>query len=401
MGIMKLIPPGMLINLDLSHNVVLVLSILLSAIIWNLGTWYLGIPCSSSHTLIGSMIGVGVAYTWLMGDGDLTSGINWGKAGEIGLSLLISPGLGFILTFFLIKLLRKLIKKKEPMFVAPKKKSTPPWFVRIILICTCGMVSFFHGSNDGQKGVGLVMLILIAIVPARFAMDMTKNPVEIRHEITLVNTMLDKVQIRKASQKDLQRIQDAKATIVELNTQMGSYETMEEIPAGSRTAIREQIVALSNNVDKAVVKNELLAGKDIKTLKETLKELKSTTEHVPTWVLLIISISLGIGTMIGWKRIVKTIGEKIGKEHLSYAQGASAEVITSLTIGLASMPALGLPVSTTQVLSSGIAGSMVASGGTKNLQGKTIKNIFIAWVLTLPVTILLSGGLFWLLSMFL
>ncbi len=398
MGILKLIPPGMLIELDLSHSVVLILSILISAIIWNLGTWYFAIPCSSSHTLIGSMLGVGVAYTYLIGDGDLGSGINWAQAGKVGMSLLVSPGMGFILTFFLVKFLRKVIRNKEPMFVEPKKKSTPPWFVRIILIATCGLVSFFHGSNDGQKGVGLIMLILIAIVPAKFAMDMTKNPVEIRHEISLVSTLIDKADVTKASEKDRQRILDSKTTIVELNTLMGSYETMDELPEANRTVVREKIVSLEGTVSKAVVKGELLSKKDTKTMKETLKELKGTTEHVPTWVLIIISISLGVGTMVGWKRIVQTIGEKIGKTHLSYAQGASAELVTATTIALADT--LGLPVSTTQLLSSGVAGSMVAEGGTKNLQGKTVKNIFIAWVLTLPVTIALSGGLFWLLCQF-
>lgn len=399
MGILKLIPPGMLIELDLSHNIVLILSILISAIIWNLGTWYFGIPCSSSHTLIGSMLGVGVSYTYFMGDGDLGSGINWAQAGKVGMSLLVSPGIGFIMTFLLVRLLRKLIKKKEPMFVAPKKKSTPPWLVRIILIATCGLVSFFHGSNDGQKGVGLIMLVLIAIVPARFAMDMNKNPVEIRNEIHLINTLLDKSDITTASEKDRQRIMDAKETIGELNILLPTtYQTMDDVPGADRTRIREKIVKLADNTDKSVIKNELLAKNDIKTLKETVKELKSSTEYVPTWVLIIISLSLGIGTMIGWKRIVKTIGEKIGKEHLSYAQGASAELITASTIAVADVA--GLPVSTTQLLSSGIAGSMVASGGTKNLQGKTVKSIFIAWVLTLPVTILLSGGLFWLLSQF-
>jgi len=400
MGIMKLIPPGMLLEMDFAHNVMLVLSILLSAIIWNLGTWYFGIPCSSSHTLIGSMLGVGIAYTLFLGDGDLSGGVNWGQAGKIGLSLLISPGLGFLLTFLLMKFLHKVLKKKNELFIEPKKKTSPPWHIRVLLIITCTCVSWFHGSNDGQKGVGLVMLILIAIVPAKFAIDLKKNPVETRSETQLVNTFLDRADISKTNEKDRQYILDAKAAIVEIGTILGSHGTIEEIPAANRPKLRELIVKLNDKVNKSVIHNKLISDLDIKSLKKTLEQLKSTTEFIPFWVIFIISISLGLGTMIGWKRIVKTIGEKIGKSHLSYAQGASAELIAASTIGLASLPALGLPVSTTQVLSSGIAGSMVASGGAKNLQASTIKNIFIAWILTLPVTIFLGGGLFYLLSLF-
>lgn len=399
MGIMKLIPAGMLLDLDLGHNIVLVLSILISAILWNLGTWYFGIPCSSSHTLVGSMLGVGISYTWLMGDGDLNAGVNWAKAGEIGMSLLISPGLGFLLTFGLIKLLRVFLKKKDPMFQEPKKNSKPPFFVRILLIITCTLVSFFHGSNDGQKGVGLIMLILIAIVPAKFALDHKKNLTELRTEISLVSTMVDKAKIEKNDEKTKQHILDAKATMAEITSILGSYESMEEVPSKQLAVLREAIVSVDSHVTKSVVKKELLSDSDTSSLKDTLKSMKKTTEFVPFWVVLMISISLGAGTMIGWKRIVKTIGEKIGKEHLSYAHGASAELVAATTIGVAS--ATGLPVSTTQVLSSGIAGGMVATGGTNNLQGKTIKNIFIAWILTLPVTIALSGSLFWLFSQFL
>ncbi len=399
MGIMKLIPPGILLDLDLGHNIVLVLSILLSAIIWNLGTWYLGIPCSSSHTLIGSMLGVGIAFTLFMGDGDISGGVNWGQATKIGLSLLISPALGFLLTFLLMKLLHRVLRKKNDLFIEPKKKTSPPWHIRFLLIFTCTSVSWFHGSNDGQKGVGLIMLILIALVPAKFALDAKKNPVEIRYEISLVNTLLDKADLKKASEKERQKILDAKVAIVEIGTLLGSYESINEMPAASRPVLREQISSLNNLVSKSVVDKKLLNDSDLKSLKTGMDSLKGSIEFVPFWVVLIISISLGIGTMIGWKRIVVTIGEKIGKQHLTYAQGASAELIAAGTIGLAS--ATGLPVSTTQVLSSGIAGSMVASGGVKNLQASTIKNIFIAWILTLPVTMLLSGTLFYLFSLFL
>ncbi len=399
MGIMKLIPPGMVIQLDIAHNVILVLSILFSAIIWNLGTWYFGLPCSSSHTLIGSMLGVGIAYTWFLSTDEIGSGVNWAQAGKVGVSLLVSPALGFALTFFLMKFLRVVIKKKEPMFVEPKKKSTPPWLVRVILIITCTLVSFFHGSNDGQKGVGLIMLILIAIVPARFALDMNKNPIVLKTELSLVDTLLTKVDPAKLTDAQHTKISKAKSTILEINGIIGQNDKLDQLPTKDRLLVREHLVSVVESLNKTVVKSSILDKSDSKALKSSLDQLKQTTEHVPNWVVLIISISLGLGTMIGWKRIVKTIGEKIGKEHLTYAQGASAELVAATTIGIAS--ATGLPVSTTQVLSSGIAGSMVASGGTKNLQSKTVKNIFIAWMLTLPITMLMAGGLFWIMSQFL
>ncbi|HOT14167.1 MAG TPA: inorganic phosphate transporter, partial [Bacteroidales bacterium] len=135
-----------------------------------------------------------------------------------------------------------------------------------------------------------------------------------------------------------------------------------------------------------------------KQLNASIADMKSFTEYAPWWVILLISLSLGIGTMVGWKRIVVTIGEKIGKEHLSYAQGASAELVAASTIFFST--SLKLPVSTTHILSSGVAGSMVATNGLKNLRKKTLKNILIAWLVTLPVTIILSGGLFLLISYF-
>jgi phosphate/sulfate permease len=398
LGILKLLPDEMIGQVNVMENVCMILSLLFSAIIWNLGTWYLGIPCSSSHTLIGSMLGVAISFTLFQGH-DIGTTVNWGKAGEIGLSLLISPALGFIFTLLMVKLLKNVLSAKDNLFKEPTKDKAPPWYIRTILIITCTAVSYFHGSNDGQKGMGLMMLILIAIAPARFALDMERNPVEIRNEIALINTMVDRANLKKATPADLEKIQDSKVQILELNTLLGSSESLAELPLKDVRKTRATIKELTNNLDKSILKSELLSRVDIKTLKKHINELKSTTDHTPFWVVFLISISLGIGTMIGWKRIVTTIGEKIGKEHLSYAQGASAELIAAGTIGLAT--ATGLPVSTTQVLSSGVAGSMVATSGHRNLQGRTVKNIFIAWLLTLPVTIALSGGLYYVLRLIL
>jgi PiT family inorganic phosphate transporter len=161
--------------------------------------------------------------------------------------------------------------------------------------------------------------------------------------------------------------------------------------------LRKSIQSLTKNID-ADLKNRVISGSAAATIRQDVKHLKTSYEFAPRWAIVLISICLGVGTMIGWKRIVITIGEKIGKTHLTYAQGASAELCAAATIGASTY--LGLPVSTTQVLSSGIAGTMVASGGMKNLQRKTIKNIALAWLLTLPVTFLLAMLLFFLIRTF-
>ena len=161
--------------------------------------------------------------------------------------------------------------------------------------------------------------------------------------------------------------------------------------------IRKSIFLIAKNVDLILKESDQKAKTslrpvDIAILKSNIKKIKTHTEYAPRWVILMVSLSLGMGTMIGWKRIVVTIGEKIGKTHLTYAQGASAEIIAASTIGVSSW--LGLPVSTTHVLSSGVAGAMVAGEGRQNLRMNTVKNILAAWIFTVPVTIILSGGLF-------
>jgi PiT family inorganic phosphate transporter len=172
------------------------------------------------------------------------------------------------------------------------------------------------------------------------------------------------------------------------------------IPEKDRLGLRKDILFIVSNFDKLKKEGAFkqVDKSTVKSIEGSLKEIKPYTSYAPSWVILMVALSLGIGTMVGWKRIVVTIGEKIGKQHLTYAQGASAELVAASTIGLATFT--GLPVSTTQVLSSGVAGSMVATNGTKNLQGSTIRSIAIAWLLTLPVSILLSGGLYFLFLQF-
>lgn len=393
-GIINLLPVETLVDQNIAHSISMVMALLLTAIFWNLLTWYFGIPCSSSHTLIGSILGVGLAYSLLP---ESTGGaVNWDKAKEIGASLLLSPLFGFSVTIILMYLIRTLTKKTEygdSLFKEPKKNQPPPTWIRGILILTCTLVSFFHGSNDGQKGVGLVMLILIGIVPAYFAIDSNFVPNAIPSSLTRIEQIVNTIDTATLSSLDRKKIADAKLRNTQLQTRFHSLLDMNAIPRNERFEVRKEIILMDRDINTLLKKEEVrLSDGEKKALKDELKNVRKITDYSPDWVIIMISVSLGIGTMIGWKRIVKTVGEKIGKEHLTYAQGASAEMVAASTIGLSSY--YGLPVSTTHVLSSGIAGSMVASKGVKNLQPDTVRNILMAWFLTLPVVMIMAGTLF-------
>lgn len=394
MGIVNLLPVESLVDQNIAHSLSMVMALLLSAIFWNLLTWYLGIPCSSSHTLIGSILGVGIAFSLLPGaDG---AAVNWGKAKEIGLSLLISPIFGFSMTIILMFLIRALTKRTkygENLFKEPKKNAPPPLWIRAILILTCTSVSYYHGSNDGQKGVGLVMLVLIGIVPSYFALNERISPSSVTPSIVKIEQVLTSIDPAPLSETDRIKLEETKALNTRLIASTSGVQTVASIEDNTRFLVRKDIMIMARNVKDLMNNNEVrLSEQEHKTLNSEIKAVRKITDYSPKWVILMISLSLGVGTMIGWKRIVKTVGEKIGKEHLSYAQGASAEMVAASTIGLSTN--LGLPVSTTHVLSSGIAGSMVASKGIKNLQPQTIRNILMAWFLTLPVVMIMAGTLF-------
>jgi inorganic phosphate transporter, PiT family len=382
MGILKLVPLNELMTLPVQVGACMVLSVLVASIIWNLGTWYLGIPCSSSHTLIGAMIGAGLAFTYYYGG----SGVNWDKAKEIGLSLLLSPLFGFGAAALLMYFLKNVLKA-EALFHIPQGEDRPPILIRGLLILTCTLVSFFHGSNDGQKGVGLLMLILIAFLPAKFALDHNMAPGKMSSAVINSRQILQRASVsgsgRGIVDSALGMLDKAQAAL----SVQGSSSSSETFKT------RKLIQSVSKQLKTTATSNDVtLSAADKKQLLADSGDFGKMTDYAPIWVIATISISLGIGTMIGWKRIVLTIGEKIGKEHLNYAQGATAEIVAATTIGLST--GFGLPVSTTHVLSSGIAGAMVASKGTSNLNGGTLKAIAMAWVLTLPVSILLAIILF-------
>jgi phosphate/sulfate permease len=392
MGIVNLLPVETLIDQNIAHSISMIGALLISAIAWNLLTWYFGIPCSSSHTLIGSILGVGIAYSFLPDAAG--AAVNWTKATEIGMSLLISPLFGFSVTIVLMYFLRVATRKKsygEDLFKEPKKNAPPPPWIRAILLLTCTGVSFFHGQNDGQKGVGLVMLILIGIVPGYFALNTTFDTTKLNEPLHRIEQVMGAIDPAPLSEADRKVLEESKALDQRLQGTLST--SVSSIPQAERFNIRKDILVLDRNLSKLLKKEEVrVSASDQAVIKDNLKALRKVTDYSPGWVILMIAMSLGLGTMIGWKRIVKTIGEKIGKEHLSYAQGASAELVAASTIGLSSY--FGLPVSTTHVLSSGVAGSMVASKGVKNLQPETVRNILLAWFLTLPVVMMMSGSLF-------
>jgi phosphate/sulfate permease len=393
-GIINLLPVESLVDQDISHSISMVMALLISAIFWNLLTWYFGIPCSSSHTLIGSILGVGIAYSLLPGVTE--AAVNWTKAKEIGMSLLVSPMFGFSMTIILMFILRMVTKRTsygDSLFKEPKKNAPPPLWIRIILILTCTSVSYSHGSNDGQKGVGLVMLILIGIVPAYFALNTNISPSSISGSIQKIEQVVQSVDPAPLSEPDKKKLQQIVELVGHANVKISNAATVASIAKEERFLVRRDIMIIDRNLKDLLDKDELkISDADRQLLKAEMKSVKKITDYSPTWVIMMIAVSLGLGTMIGWKRIVKTIGEKIGKEHLTYAQGASAELVAASTIAVSTN--LGLPVSTTHVLSSGIAGSMVASKGIKNLQANTVRNILLAWFLTLPVVLILSGTLF-------
>ena len=406
-GIISLLPVELILQVGSTAGFSMVFALLIAAILWNFGTWYLGLPASSSHTLIGSIIGVGIANA-LMNGHDGTSGVDWAKATEIGWSLLLSPAIGFGAAFILLLLLRFIVRIPS-LYKAPESSAPPPWWIRIILILTCTSVSFAHGSNDGQKGMGLIMLILIGTVPTAYALNraMPANQiVEFTQSSLAASKVIEKkgagynvigdprpaVTLYVSQRKITEGTYPSLAVLVEaISTEVTSYGSLSKVPAEAVGNTRNDMYLASEALRFLIKdKQNQLDPADVAVLNNYKKSLDSATKFIPTWVKIAVALALGLGTMIGWKRIVITVGEKIGKAHLTYAQGATAELVTAATISAADI--FGLPVSTTHVLSSGIAGTMAAN--RSGLHWGTIRNMIMAWVLTLPIAISLSAALY-------
>ncbi|MBF7730079.1 inorganic phosphate transporter [Pseudomonas sp. N040] len=409
-AIVHLLPVELLINANATYGLVMVFSLLSAAIIWNLGTWYLGIPASSSHTLIGSILGVGLGNA-LISDIAVADGVNWQKAIDIAISLVASPLAGFLVAG-LVLLGLKWLRQHSKMHFKPDQrlqadgKKHPPFWSRVTLIASSMGLSFVHGSNDGQKGIGLLMLVLIGIVPAQFVLDLDSSTYQIERTRDAAEHLLQFYQrhddslgeylsLGKNGNTEMPkqfRCDPAMTgpTIAALLNDLKGVTDYKQMAPEVRPQVRRYLLCLDDTAKK-VGKLSSLDSKEKADLDKLRKDLAATTEYAPTWVIFAVALALGIGTMVGWKRVVLTVGEKIGRQGMTYAQGMSAQITATAAIGLAT--AYGLPVSTTHVLSSGVAGTMVAN--KSGLQFDTVRNILIAWVLTLPVTIGLAAGLFW------
>jgi len=407
-AVITLLPVELILQVSSGAGFSMVFALLIAAILWNLGTWWFGLPASSSHTLVGSIIGVGLANQFL-NPHTSTSGVDWDQAIKVLKALLISPAIGFILAGLLIVISKALVKIPE-LYESPKGEEPPPFPIRLLMVLTCTGVSFFHGSNDGQKGMGLIMLILIGTVPTAYALNHAISPAEIQ----------DFIAASERAGRILDQHVDPHAVLAaDARTELTAYVRTKQLQPDTLLALRELVEDINHEVvlykefksvppqDQANVRNDLYVASEALRLMDkahnpaftpderaALMNYKAkadkATKFIPDWVKVAVALALGLGTMVGWKRIVVTVGERIGKQHLTYAQGASAGLVAMGTIFAADT--FGLPVSTTHILSSGVAGTMAANGS--GLHFSTIRNIAAGWVFTLPAAALLSGLLY-------
>jgi PiT family inorganic phosphate transporter len=412
-SILSLLPVELILQVGKGAGFAMVFALLISAILWNLATWALGLPASSSHTLIGSIIGVGIANQ-LMGGRNGTSGVDWTQVSNVFRVLLISPLVGFVCAALLLLLLKYLVKDKA-LYESPKGAEPPPFWIRGLLILTCTGVSFGHGSNDGQKGMGLIMLILIGTVPTAYALNhaigfgqvpdfvaVSEQAAHVLSGYVSPNAVMDDArsdltEYIRTKQFTATTALAARQLAIEIADEVQHYKSLATVPAGQQQNVRNDMYVESEALRLMTkAKNPAFSDSENTVLANYKKHLDNSTKFIPSWVKVAVALALGLGTMVGWKRIVVTVGEKIGKEHLTYAQGASAEIVAACTIIAADQ--FKMPVSTTHVLSSGIAGTMMANGS--GLQLSTIRNIALAWVFTLPAAALLAGCIFWAMRQF-
>ena len=406
--IVSLLPVELILQVGSGAGYAMIFALLIAAILWNLGTWSLGLPASSSHTLIGSIIGVGLANE-LLSRGSGVSGVDWSQVWGVFKALLVSPVVGFLGAAGLLLAMKALVKSKQ-LYAAPEGNAPPPTWIRGLLILTCTGVSFAHGSNDGQKGMGLIMLILIGVAPTAYALNRalpdSTTPAFIENTgkaeavfsahadgITVPADQARGIVTAAIRDKsfDKPEVFGALTSLAhDMGRQVQEHGAIKHIPAEVVQNVRNDMYLASESLRVMAKQGIRFGDAEGAALANWKGGLDSGTKFIPLWVKVAVAVALGLGTMIGWKRIVVTVGERIGKTHLTYGQGAAAEVVAMLTIGAADM--YGLPVSTTHVLSSGVAGTMAANGS--GLQWSTVRSIAMAWVLTLPAAALLAGVLY-------
>jgi PiT family inorganic phosphate transporter len=407
-SIVSLLPVGLILKVSKGSGFSMVFALLVAAVLWNLATWWKGLPVSSSHTMIGSILGVGLANQLLNGRTG-TSAVDWEQVTKVFKALIFSPIIGFVLAALLF-LLFKLVMKDPRLYKAPEGTDPPPFYIRALLVLTCTGVSFAHGSNDGQKGMGLIMLILVGTVPTAYALNHTvdRGSVDTFAAVSTqvagaIENYIDKGATVQDAGAELEnfvsshKFQPAtmlalQQMVVNIRNEAVSYGSLGNVPEDMQANVRNQMYLTSETMRLLPKFGPKMSDNDIRPLTAYKGFLDKSTKYIPSWVKVAVALALGLGTMVGWKRIVVTVGEKIGKSHLTYAQGASAELVAMVTI--LGADSFGLPVSTTHVLSSGVAGTMTANGS--GLQRSTLINIAMAWVFTLPAAAILSGLLFWL-----
>lgn len=389
-GLVFLLPKEMVAGINTIHEASLMLALVLTALVWNFSTWWLGIPNSTTHTYIGAIIGVSMAHAFLVGE-PVTEQINWYQGEKVLLTLFISPVVGFFLAWFFFRVVRRYLK--DPAMFAPLQKETvPPPSVRWPLIAGSVGVSLLHGTNDGQKSIGLMMLALMGIAPGLYAIDPVKDQASYQQTLELVQQVEEVVQpltshplygpsaerlftevehIKDVAQRDFQQrplSQDEmitfRAEILDVHEELGRLLKK----PGLRSAIPE--------ADRA-------------SIKEAYDSLSRLIEQVPFWLIVLSALALAGGTAIGYRKIVETLGEKMGEKHMSPAQGIAAQAAAVVSIGMADVG--GMPVSTTHVLTSGVAGTVISSGD--RLQRGTLGRIVVTWFTTLPGTVILSFAL--------
>ena len=416
-SIITLLPVDLILHVGSNAGFAMIFALLLAAVLWNLGTWFVGLPNSSSHALIGSILGVGLANQLLTAGAGGTSGVDWSQATKVLTGLWMAPLIGFGASFLLLRVM-KLVARDPKLYNAPATDAPPPRGIRALLIFTCTAVSFAHGGNDGQKGMGLIMLILIGCAPTAYALNRTMpesatpafvqsvnaaagafaahagpdaGPVDLNASRAILTSAL------KTRHADTPQVYGAVTALSrDLGARIGSFGSLDKVPAAATPNLRNDMYLLLDSARLATKDKEKAAKTfntdELSAIKSYQSNLERGTRYIPTWVKITVALALGLGTMVGWRRIVVTVGEKIGKTHMTYGMGASAELVAAATILGAEFG--GLPVSTTHILSSGVAGASVASGA--GLQPRTIGSMALAWVLTLPAAMALSGGLYWL-----
>jgi inorganic phosphate transporter, PiT family len=404
-ALVELLPAEVLSPPGGGPAVAMLVSLFVAALSWNIGTWWFGLPNSSSHCLIGALIGVALGNT-IARSRQLSDGVHWAQLWKVLEALAVSPILGFGLAAALYFVCRR--KLKDPHLYEPVTDKPPIWWMRGILILTCSGVSFAHGTNDGQKSIGLIMLTIIGIFPATYALNPTGGQTlgDIASVMQQAEPLVrrygddEKAEALSAIESIRQLAADGQAAfnrpVVDSDPTAGPRRLvvgLKTSAARQRTSVRDDVYQVISEL-KRVEEASPATVTDKKQAQGIAKQLRRSVEYAPLWVRMLSAICLGIGTMFGYKRIVKTLGERLGNVHLTPAQGASTEVVAALLIGTAGFT--GLPVSTTHIVASGIAGTMVTSGA--GLRYGMVSRVAIAWIFTLPVTIVIAGGLYYLLA---